>query len=41
VHYGSTVFVGHYIAFIKHGDAWVVYDDDKVRGKLLGNILRQ
>jgi len=27
VHYGSTVFSGHYVAFVKIEDVWWLFDD--------------
>ena len=30
VHYGRTMFVGHYVAFIKINGVWLLFDDDRV-----------
>jgi ubiquitin C-terminal hydrolase len=30
VHYGPTVFGGHYICFVKVDDVWYLFDDTKV-----------
>eukprot|EP01125_Pyxidicula_operculata_P006289 TRINITY_DN2182_c0_g1_i1.p1 TRINITY_DN2182_c0_g1~~TRINITY_DN2182_c0_g1_i1.p1 ORF type:complete len:752 (+),score=191.81 TRINITY_DN2182_c0_g1_i1:20-2275(+) len=30
VHYGSSILVGHYTAFVKVDDRWVLFDDQKV-----------
>ena len=30
VHYGSSRYVGHYIAYIKYGNIWYMYNDNKI-----------
>ncbi len=31
VHYGRTIFGGHYVAFVREGDEWLLCDDEKVK----------
>ena len=30
VHYGPTIFSGHYVSFIKVDDSWYLFDDARV-----------
>eukprot|EP01116_Phalansterium_solitarium_P018938 TRINITY_DN5164_c0_g1_i1.p1 TRINITY_DN5164_c0_g1~~TRINITY_DN5164_c0_g1_i1.p1 ORF type:complete len:696 (+),score=245.49 TRINITY_DN5164_c0_g1_i1:112-2199(+) len=41
VHYGSTVFSGHYVAFVKILGTWFLFDDDKVQEVDLSTVLKQ
>ena len=34
VHFGSSLFVGHYVAFVKVNETWYLFDDEKV-GRVL------
>ena len=37
VHRGSTVNVGHYVTYLKHGEGWFLHDDDKQAQKVALN----
>jgi uncharacterized UBP type Zn finger protein len=34
IHLGKSVHSGHYVAYVRHGDDWVLFNDEKVTKSL-------
>jgi hypothetical protein len=41
VHYGTTIFSGHYVAFIKIDSQWLLFDDNQVTTVPASTVLKQ
>ena len=41
VHYGPTIFGGHYVCFVKFDDSWFLFDDTKVTEVSPSVVLKQ
>eukprot|EP01117_Protostelium_nocturnum_P009452 TRINITY_DN3372_c0_g1_i2.p1 TRINITY_DN3372_c0_g1~~TRINITY_DN3372_c0_g1_i2.p1 ORF type:complete len:183 (-),score=53.83 TRINITY_DN3372_c0_g1_i2:123-671(-) len=41
VHYGNSVFVGHYVSFVKINGIWYLFDDDSVTEVDQSVVLKQ